>query len=47
MECSQDIVTVASVVIRFLDWYHFFKAALKRNLSPGHVNEDLLQLGLP
>lgn len=24
----------------------FFKAALKRNLSPGHVNEDLLQLGL-
>ena len=25
---------------------NFFKAALKKNLSPGHVREDLLQLGL-
>ena len=25
---------------------HFFKAALKKNLSPGYVKEDLVQLGL-
>ncbi len=25
---------------------HFFKSALKKNLSPSYVKEDLLQLGL-
>lgn len=25
---------------------HFFKAALKKNLSPGYLKEDLVQLGL-
>lgn len=29
----------------FCCWY-FFKAALKKNLSPGYVKEDLVQLGL-
>lgn len=29
-----------------LDSAYFFKAALKKNLSPGYVKEDLTQLGL-
>ena len=32
--------------LSFLDSSHFFKAALKKNLSPALVREDLLHLGL-
>ena len=34
------------LIVLSLTASHFFKAALKKNLSPTHVREDLLQLGL-
>ncbi len=37
---------IRSVVFSSLDCTHFFKAALKKNLSPGYLKEDLVQLGL-
>ena len=42
-------VSMVGVLCQSLTFFccrYFFKAALKKNLSPGYVKEDLVQLGL-